>query len=195
MTVEPELNESPAPTPSQRGVGPGVFYLVALIVFLSDQASKVWIQRVLGWEQSMPVFRGILSLTLTRNTGGAWGKLPDCNALFIVFAAVAIVALTFAYHRMPRAPLLVGAALSLALGGACGNLLDRLRYGYVVDFFYLQCIRFPIFNIADSAISLGIGLLLLHFLRTWRDEREFDGDVAALPNARQVEESGKNTGF
>jgi signal peptidase II len=153
-----------------RAIRPAFFYVIALLVFAADQWSKAWILRSLAWEQSKPVIGDFFSLTLTQNTGGAWGFLPSGNLLFIIFASIAVIALLVAYHRLAQVPLLVGAALALALGGALGNLLDRLRYRYVVDFFDFHAGRFhwPIFNIADSAITLGIALLLLHFLQTAR---------------------------
>jgi signal peptidase II len=154
-----------------RELRPIVFYAIVLLVFISDQLSKMWIQRVMFWEESRPIIGDIFRLTLTRNTGGAWGLLPDGNPIFVVFAIIAIVALVFAYHRMSRVDLLVGAAFALALGGALGNLLDRLRYQYVVDFFEARIIHWPIFNIADSAISLGIVLLLAHFALSRQGEQ------------------------
>jgi signal peptidase II len=155
-----------------RAIRPATFYLIALLVFGSDQWSKAWVLRTLSWEQTVPIIGNIFSLTLTHNTGGAWGFLPSGNLLFVAFASIAVIALLFAYHRLSHVPLLVGAALALALGGALGNLLDRLRYSYVVDFFYFHVGSFhwPIFNIADSAITFGIALLLFHFFRAARAE-------------------------
>jgi signal peptidase II len=172
-TQHPELSDA-RPAAPQRAIRPAIFYLIALIVFASDQVSKAWAQRSLPWEQSRPIFGDVFSLTLTPNTGGAWGVLPRGNLLFSIFAAAAVIALLIAYNRMPRVPLLVGSALALALGGALGNLLDRLRYGYVVDFFDLHKggFHWPIFNIADSAITLGIIMLLLHFLRAYATDEE-----------------------
>jgi signal peptidase II len=164
MTLTPQAETM------HRALRPGMFYAIALLVFLADQVSKLWIQNTMVWGQSRPILPGVFALTLTQNTGGAWGLLPQGNGLFIGFAIVAVVALLLAYHRLTRLELPVGTAFALALGGALGNLLDRLRYGYVVDFFDAQIFRWPIFNIADSAISLGIGLLLLHFLLTARAE-------------------------
>lgn len=175
MALETESQKTPGPylgiVPA-RAIRPATFYFIALLVFGSDQWSKAWVLRTLDWEQSVPIFGNVFSLTLTRNTGGAWGFLPSGNLLFIVFASIAVVALLFAYHRLPHVPLLVGSALALALGGALGNLLDRLRYSYVVDFFYFHVGNFhwPIFNIADSAITLGIALLLFHFFRAAQAE-------------------------
>jgi signal peptidase II len=159
-----------------------MFYAMVLVVFAADQLSKSWIQRTMQWEQSKPIIGEAFLLTLTRNHGGAWGILPQGNALFIVFAIVAVIALIFAYHRMTRLDLLVGSAFALALGGALGNLLDRIRYGFVVDFFEARIIRWPIFNIADSAITLGISLLLVHFLLTARAEAQ-----EAAQSARSAE--------
>jgi signal peptidase II len=156
-----------------RALRPVVFYLIVLVVFCSDQVSKLWVQRTLIFSgPSRPVLGNAFLLTLTQNTGGAWGLLPRGNMLFIAFAMLAVVALLLAYHNMRSVDLFVGTAFALALGGALGNLLDRLRYGYVVDFFEARIIHWPIFNVADSAITLGIVLLLIHFARSAHEERE-----------------------
>ena len=157
-------------TPAQSGLRPLNFYLVVILVFVSDQVTKAIIQRTMMFGEYRQVFGTSFMLTLTQNTGGAWGLLPSGNKIFVAFAAVAIVALLVAYHRIARSDLLVASAFALALGGAIGNLLDRLRYGYVVDFFDARIIHWPIFNVADSAISLGIVLLLLHYVRSMREE-------------------------
>ena len=101
--------------------------------------------------------------------------------MYFVAAVLAVLALMVAYHNMKIVDLFVGGAFALALGGALGNLLDRLRYGYVVDFFEARIIHWPIFNVADSAITLGIVLLMIHFLRSAREETS--GSLAAVPAA------------
>ncbi|HLV79530.1 MAG TPA: signal peptidase II [Chthonomonadaceae bacterium] len=174
MTIGTE-NATPALRGTQRepvvrSLRPSTFYVIVALIFVCDQFSKAWVRRMLGWGETRPLIGNAFGLTLTQNTGGAWGLLPQGNLLFVVFAAVAVIALLFAYHRMQRIELLVGGAFALALGGALGNLLDRLRFGYVVDFFDARIIHWPIFNIADSAISLGIVLLLLHFVQAHKTE-------------------------
>jgi signal peptidase II len=164
-----------------------MFYAIALFVFITDQVSKAWIRGHMAWDETRPIVGDAFRLTLTRNTGGAWGLLPNANLLFIVFAIVAVTALLFAYYRMQRVDLLVGSAFSLALGGALGNLLDRIRFHYVVDFFEAKIIHWPIFNIADSAISLGIVLLLIHFLRSEESRR---APAVSLP----AEDTGSSQG-
>lgn len=179
MTLQSETPETAAraqkETPSFRALSPGAFYFIVILVFAADQISKHWVQRVLAWEQSRPIIGDAFLLTLTQNTGGAWGILPHGNSLFIAFALFAVFALFLAYYRMPHVTLHVGGAFALALGGALGNLVDRLRYGYVVDFFHAKIINWPIFNIADSAISLGILLLMVHLIRTSREEAAEEG--------------------
>ena len=170
--------------PIVRCLRPSTFYVIVALVFVCDQLSKAWVRDQFHnvWGQSRPLIGNAFALTLTQNTGGAWGLLPQGNLIFVGFAAVAVIALLFAYHRMQRIELLVGGAFALALGGALGNLLDRLRFGYVVDFFDARIIHWPIFNIADSAISLGIMLLLLHFLRSHRVESDA-GERSRPPTA------------
>jgi signal peptidase II len=188
MTLEPEnvtRPESPSLQESgERGLRPRMFLTLVLVVFAADQISKAWIEKALKTEGSRRIIGDAFTLTLTHNPGGAWGLAPHNNGLFILFAAVAVIALLFAYHRLGRMDLIVGSAFALALGGALGNLLDRLRYGYVVDFFDVRIIRWPVFNIADSAISLSIALLLLHFLRSARQEASPGDDrtVSDLPS-------------
>ena len=161
QTSSPEPTRSTTP----EGLRPIVFFTIVLLVFVGDQVSKLWIVKTLIEGQPRPIFGNAFRLTLTHNTGGAWGLLPQGNGVFMVFAAVAIIALLLAYQRVGRLDLPVGSAFALALGGALGNLLDRVRLGYVVDFFDAQIIKWPIFNVADSAITLSILLLVWHFFR------------------------------
>ena len=173
MTQRPDTAEPALPRSlGETGLRPFVFYLIVLIVFAADQWSKAQIKHTLGYEESREVFGKAFLLTLTHNTGGAWGLLPHGNPLFIGFAILAAAALLFAYHRVARPDSLISGAFALALGGAFGNLLDRLRFGYVVDFFEARFIHWPIFNIADSAISLSIVLLLIHFFRSARADAD-----------------------
>ena len=164
---------------AKSGLRPLYFYLIVILVFITDQASKAMIQRNMYFGENHNLIGNSFMLTLTQNTGGAWGILPAGNKVFVWFAAIAIVALLLAYHRIARGDLLVGSAFALALGGAIGNLTDRLRYGYVVDFFDVRIIHWPIFNVADSAISLGIVLLMIQYLPSKRVD---GGTQSGVPN-------------
>lgn len=187
-TVQTEAGGVAISTPL-RALSPLYFYLIVGMVFVADQMSKNWIKATLpGRGGEIPIIGDAFVLSLTYNHGGAWGVLPHGNSLFVIFASFAIVALTIAYHRMRHLELFVGTAFALALGGALGNLLDRLRFGSVVDFFYAKIINFPIFNVADSAITVGIFLLLIHFLRTAKDEKEVGKEVKKEVGKEEVGE-------
>jgi signal peptidase II len=151
-------------------VKPIRFYLIALIIIVSDQVTKWSIVQNLPLNASRSVLGNFLYLTHTHNTGGAFSLFPAGNTTFIVVAFLAIGALVYAYHRYQRSNAIVSAALGLALGGAVGNLIDRIRFGFVIDFFDLHAgtnhTVWPIFNVADSGITVGIFLLAAHFLFT-----------------------------
>jgi signal peptidase II len=159
-----------------------------LLVFVADQASKAWMVKSMQLYQSRPIIGQAFQLTLTHNYGGAWGILPRGNGVFTAFAVVAILALVLAYNRVGRMELQVGSAFALAMGGAIGNLVDRIRLGYVVDFFDARIIHWPIFNMADSAISISIVLLIWHFMRSPKPART--AQIAAEAAAPQPDTQG-----
>lgn len=159
-----------------------------LAVFSLDQVTKRIVDGALEVHESHPLVSGLLSLTYVRNRGAAFGILSDADLPFqpAVFAAVSVVALvlivvyalrTPAGHRLPQT------ALALITGGALGNLADRARLGYVIDFIdaYWGPHHWPAFNVADSAISVGVGLLVLDLLRSPGPEGEAAGPVGAEP--------------
>lgn len=125
---------------------------VILAVFLLDRASKV---RVLArlFHRSVEVL-SFFRLTYAENTGVAFGMFRDSNVLFLVFSAVLVAVLLFLRRRIQAHGALAELGLALVLGGALGNLYDRIAYGFVVDFFDFSF--FPaVFNVADSAITVG----------------------------------------
>ena len=165
------------------------FYLVALIIVLADQVTKWSVVRSIPLNQSRPALGKIMVLTHTQNSGGAFSLMQGNPFVFIIVAVLAIGALVFAYSKYQRNNLPMSVALALALGGAIGNLVDRIRYGYVVDFFDFHGGTdrnlFPIFNVADSAISVGIILLMAMLL--------FAKDPAKSNNQKTEEKSLSET--
>ena len=140
-------------------------YAIAIATIVLDQISKAWILATLGTVQgaSHPVF-GPLYLTLVHNYGMSFGLFRGSELarwLLTIFSAVVVVGLAI-WARKAVKPLMA-AGLGLIIGGAFGNnLIDRIRYGYVVDFIDVSRMHFPwVFNVADSAISVGVALLLL----------------------------------
>jgi signal peptidase II len=146
--------------------------IAAVVVLVLDQLTKAVIERSMVVNTSIPLLP-FFSLTYVRNTGAAFGLLANLPVgvrlpLFVVVTALAIGTL-WSYLRQVRADEpWVAAALGGILGGAAGNLVCRLRYGEVVDFLHLHYGAFdwPMFNVADSAITIGVAIVLLHSLRS-----------------------------
>jgi signal peptidase II len=144
---------------------------IAGAVVAADQATKAWVLRHLVDAPPVTVIPGFFSLTFSRNTGGVFGLLAGAPtaARRVFFVASTLVALGVIYHflrRWGRESRLLVVALALVAGGAIGNLVDRLRFGSVVDFidWYWRSYHWYTFNIADSAITTGAALLLLQSL-------------------------------
>lgn len=149
--------------------------LAAAAVIVLDQATKVGFDSALSYGQRWPVLP-FFDFTLLYNSGAAFSFLADGQGwqrwLFTGIALVATVVIVRLLRKYPHEKLFC-AALALILGGALGNAIDRLLYGYVVDFllFYWQDWYFPAFNVADIAITCGAILLLIDEILRWRRER------------------------
>lgn len=146
--------------------------LVAATLLL-DRWTKLLILKRFDLNESIPVIDGFFNITYVRNTGVAFGifssfSSPAKSVLLSLFTACAAIVVVTYSVRSPARNRLLQVALSLILGGALGNLYDRLSYGYVVDFleFYLGNYHWPSFNVADSAISTGVALLALEIIRS-----------------------------
>ena len=147
--------------------------ITALVVLVLDQLTKAWALQALMPGRPVPVIDGFFSLTLVTNPGLAFGMLSTTPAGWRwVVALLSIGALTVlavvGLRMLPGGGRLTPLALGLIFGGAVGNLIDRGRFGAVVDFldFYWRGYHWPAFNVADSAISVGVALLALRMLTT-----------------------------
>jgi signal peptidase II len=145
--------------------------LVALTVLL-DRWTKSLIHARFDLNQSVSVIDGLIDITYVRNTGVAFGifnsfSSPAKSLMLSMFGLTAAAIVILYSLRSPARNRLLQAALSLILGGALGNLYDRIQYGYVIDFLeiYYRSYHWPAFNVADSAISTGVVLLALEILR------------------------------
>src|SRR5947208_13162650 len=140
-------------------------YLVAALgIYLMDQASKAWAVRRLRFEDRT-IIRGVLDLVYAENPGIAFGQLQEGGAFgrwfFVVLAAAAAIAVLFYFFRTPRNDDRILGSCALLLAGIAGNLTDRVRLGFVIDFIQLHAGQYhwPTFNVADASISLGALLL------------------------------------
>ncbi|MDD5156239.1 MAG: signal peptidase II [Candidatus Omnitrophica bacterium] len=139
-----------------------IFITVAIIFFL-DRFTKIYFDNNLPLNHQVPLIKGVLSFTLVHNRGAAFGMLMNQLPVFIFSALLAIILIYFNLKKnRGRGLSLYNFSLSLILAGALGNLFDRIRFGYVIDFIDLGF--WPVFNIADSAITLGAILLGWHIL-------------------------------
>jgi signal peptidase II len=152
--------------------------LVALAVVAVDQLTKAMVERSMTLYESIPLVPGF-SLTYVRNTGAAFGMLGGAPSafrlpLFLLVTAVAIWALISYLRATPTHRRSLVWALGGILGGAVGNFICRMRYGEVVDFFHLHygAWSWPMFNVADSAITVGVAIVLLESLRGGAETRE-----------------------
>src|SRR5262245_175253 len=148
-------------------------YLLLVISILAlDRWTKILIQSQLDLNESITVIDGLFNITYVRNTGVAFGLFssissPAKSILLSAFTVLAAVIVVVYSLRSPLRNRLLQVSLGFILGGALGNLYDRLAYGYVVDFleFYFRSYHWPSFNVADSAISTGVVLLALEIIR------------------------------
>ena len=151
----------------------------AVVVYALDQASKALVVASLGVGDKVDVIGDLVRIWHARNTGAAFSLLPGAFWLFVPVTVLALVMIAY-FHRAfrDRGPW-IHVVLGLILGGSLGNLTDRLRLGYVVDFVSVGIgdRRFPTFNVADSAVVVGIGLLVLYL--TLADRRAPSDDAAA----------------
>ena len=154
---------------SNRGIA-----ALALVVFALDQFTKWQVLRSLALDDEKTVIPGFFKLVHWGNTGAAWSLFSGNNAALALVALFALIALFLTRHHFNSHMLGGQIAFGLIFGGIAGNFLDRVRVGHVIDFiyFYLQqrggrVIDFPAFNVADTAICAGVGLI---FLITWKTE-------------------------
>jgi len=144
---------------------------VAVVVFALDRVTKAWVSENIPLGTARPVVGDYVRIVHAQNTGAAFGLLPERTTLLSVLSVVAVLAIVYYYRQIASNSSLVSATLGMQLGGAFGNLLDRVTQGYVVDFVDVGIgdIRFWAFNVADSSIVLGI---LFVTLLLWQEERK-----------------------
>ena len=148
---------------------------LAALVLATDQLTKFIVRQTLDWRHSWP-YSGVFRFTHVHNTGSAFGLFQDQNLVLLVVSVIGILVLGFIYGSQAQPGRIMRASIALMLGGAAGNLLDRLLLGHVTDFIDIG--PWPVFNLADSSIVTG--LILMGWLLLRRDNQ--DDRVTALAN-------------
>ena len=150
-----------------------ILRLVAVsgITVIVDQITKLLVAAYIGYGQDIAVIPGFFNLTHVLNPGGAFGLFAQQGAMvrvmfFLVFSLVAVGLILYLYVGIPETHPMLANGLSLIFGGAVGNLIDRVRMGKVIDFLdvYVGDLHWPAFNVADSAICVGVGIFMFHIL-------------------------------
>jgi signal peptidase II len=166
---------------------------LTVFVIVLDQVTKHVVDGRFRLGESIPVIPGFFNLTYIRNTGAAFGLLatapPEFRIpFFILVPLVALVAIAYIFRKIPDKDVKLSTALSLVIGGAVGNLIDRVALGYVIDFLdfhWRYRYHFPAFNVADSAICVGVGVLMLDLL--------VQGSEEPRPAAKRTKQANAST--
>lgn len=142
----------------------GIAIVIILILTICDQLLKSWVASSIILGGSKQLIPGIIELTNLRNSGAAWSIFEGQQTFFTIITIIAIIVIGyFIWQYRKNIPMLIG--LSLIMAGTIGNFIDRLRQGYVVDMFETTFINFPIFNIADMCLTLGVIWLIICILK------------------------------
>lgn len=143
-------------------------YIIAVLILVLDQVSKYAVRAAMHLNQSLTLIPKVLHLTYVRNTGAAFGILAG-KRIFFIIASIIVVGALLIYSREVKHSVRLKWAFGLMLGGAVGNLLDRIIFHWVTDFIDVQFFP-PIFNIADSALVIGVCLFALDSILEWKRE-------------------------
>jgi signal peptidase II len=147
------------------------FALIIALIAVLDQFSKTMVLKYIPLHKTIAVIPGFFNLTHVHNPGGAFSFMAHNNSplrhwLFLGAAILALCLILYFYHQTPKTHPFLGVALAMIFGGAVGNLIDRMRFGEVVDFLdvYIATLHWPTFNVADSAVTVGVCIFIGHMV-------------------------------
>jgi signal peptidase II len=145
--------------------------VVAGVLVLLDQATKLLVFNTMPLYDVIPIVPGFFNIVHVHNPGGAFGFMANHSVfwrqvVFLFISGGAVFLILYFYHKTPDTHMFLSVAFAMIFGGAVGNMIDRLRLGIVVDFldFYVGGLHWPAFNVADSAITVGIGIFVYHLV-------------------------------
>lgn len=181
----PNNNQDNQRLPSVHGNKTAIYYAIAVVVLVLDQASKMFFEKWLVHElHSVPVIEPVLSWTLAYNRGAAFSFLANQGGwqkwFFAVLGLVVSLFIIQYLRKIPANAKVLSIGLAMVLGGAVGNVIDRILYGHVIDFIhvhYADVWHYPIFNVADIGICVGMALVVIDMLFFEQKRLVDDGDV------------------
>ena len=144
-------------------------FIIAFWIIVFDQLSKQVVSNQILFAQNITIFKNILSFTKIYNTGAAFSILQKNSELLVLFSLIVTCVIIFYFlFKAKNLSIILCVSWGLILGGTVGNLIDRILYGYVIDFIKLDFINFPIFNLADLSINMGAFLIFLNMVMSPR---------------------------
>lgn len=164
-----------------------------------DQLTKVLAVTYLEPRGEVPLWNGVLHLNFVRNEGAAFGMFSNHRWVFMVFSTIAIVGLSVYLFRFCKEKMWAKVSLAIIIGGGIGNMIDRFSTGSVVDFIYFALIDFPVFNVADSFVCIGAGLLAVYLIRMAIEEEKQEketkltGEEAEKAPQDETDNAGEST--
>lgn len=137
------------------------YYIIAFIIIIIDQFTKYLTISSISLGEIIKVLPGILSFTYIQNTGAAWSILQGQMIFFYIVTIIVVCLLVYFLHNDAKGSPLLSTAIAFMIGGALGNFIDRLFHQFVIDMIRLEFISFPIFNVADMALTIGVTLMII----------------------------------
>lgn len=149
-----------------------IYLIIIVLLIAADQITKQLAVSYLTDIGSIPLIQNVFHLTYVENRGIAFGLFSGGRFVFIAASIILLAALTVIIYKTPKGERTIWqkAGTALIFAGAIGNIADRIRLGYVIDFFDFRLINFPVFNVADIAVCIGAAMILIHFLLNSSDE-------------------------
>ncbi len=149
-----------------------LWIIIPILIVIIDQITKYLVVNNISMNQMIPVIEDFFYLTLHKNSGGAWGIMQNSRIFFIIMVPIISAGVIYSIYKN-NSPM-IRLALSVILGGAIGNYIDRLLEGSVTDFFlfYIGSYPFPIFNVADIAVTCGTALLVVYMLFVYKEPQK-----------------------
>ncbi len=141
-----------------------LYAAIAASVIAADQATKYAAEKALRDVETFPLIKGVLHFTYVENRGAAFGMLSDKRWIFLVLSSVALVAMAVFTVINRNGRMMTNVAVAMIFGGGVGNMIDRIANGFVVDFIDFRLINFWVFNVADSFVCIGCGVLILSLI-------------------------------
>lgn len=149
-----------------------LYYILALLIIGIDQITKYLTVMSIDLYEVVEVIPNILSWMYLRNTGAAWSILEGQMWFFYIVTFIVVIVVVYYLQKYGDQSRLLSLSLSFVLAGSVGNVLDRIRLGYVVDMIRVEFIDFPIFNVADMSLFVGVALLILYVFLDERNKKE-----------------------